>query len=202
LHLDKNATICFYMNEMKLVVVNQDYLSHLSRIESGIYFKKGNGFPRPYVGTVFKVKDFKYFAPIASQQHGHDLLTWPRKENFYFLPINNGEHGGINFGRMIPVRKDGLYELADMDYYTTDDEATNAHKQLMFDQLEFMDVNSEKIQTKAEEVYYLKVDKCLRKACDAKLLNFKKLEKHAYEFGRGKKPQQEKPDVSGLIELD
>ena len=54
---------------------------------------------RPFVGILFKVNNFFYFAPLTSPKKKHIKL----KNKIDFLKIDNGILGAINFNNMIPV---------------------------------------------------------------------------------------------------
>lgn len=81
---------------------------------------------RPFVGIVFPVNGFHYYAPLTFPKPKHLHM----KSQIAFLKINSGEWGAIKFNNMIPVHPHCL-EKVDMKIFETDSRQDIAYKNLL-----------------------------------------------------------------------
>ena len=79
---------------------------------------------RPFVGVLFEIDGFEYFAPLSSPKPKHKNM----KNTIDFFKIKGGELGAINFNNMIPVNIEN-YVLIDLNKETT---LANEQKYLKF----------------------------------------------------------------------
>ena len=85
--------------ELKLVRIGKEYCDYLREYDGKVPYNFNNKEIRPFVGVLFKVGNFKYFAPLSSPKPKHLKL----KNKLDFLKLDDGNLGAINFNNMIPV---------------------------------------------------------------------------------------------------
>ena len=95
------------MRNFKIVHVNSDYCDYLRKFDSKVSYNKGSKKLRPFVGILFKIDKWEYFAPLSSPKPKHKLM----KNRLDFFKIKNGELGAINFNNMISVTKSNYTEI-------------------------------------------------------------------------------------------
>ena len=93
---------------MRLYYITDEYAKYLHDYDSKVELNKNQG--RPYIGILFELDDFKYFAPLTSPKPKHLKMH----NSLDFRKINDGRYGAINFNAMIPV-PDGESILIDID---------------------------------------------------------------------------------------
>lgn len=103
---------------------------------------------RPFVGVVFLVNEFHYYAPLTSPKPKHIQM----KNQVDFLKINGGSWGAINFNNMIPIHSDSLQKI-DMKIIPTDTIDDVAYKNLLSNQLSWCNSNRVSILLQAERLY-------------------------------------------------
>lgn len=130
------------MDKLRIYKIKDDYIQFLRQFDSENvkYNKDGK---RPYIGVVMIVNEIKYFAPMASPKPKHLKM----KDNIDFIKIYKGRKGVINLNNMIPVVDEAIIE------YNILDEADESYRNLLFDQLSFINKNKEKIISKANKLY-------------------------------------------------
>ena len=103
---------------------------------------------RPFVGIVFSVNGYNYYAPLSSPKPKHLNM----KNQLDFLKINGGEWGAINFNNMIPVPIECLTRV-EMRITDSDTAAETAYKNLLANQLSWCNSNRERIIKQARKLY-------------------------------------------------
>ena len=98
---------------LRLVKVNSNYCDYLRRFDCRVSYNKDRKELRPFVGILFTIRDYEYFAPLSSPKQKHLKM----KTTLDFFKIKNCELGAINFNNMIPVKSEN-YELVDLDSKT------------------------------------------------------------------------------------
>lgn len=99
---------------------------------------------RPFVGIVFSVNGFHYYAPLTSPKLKHLHM----KNQIDFLKIKNGEWGAINFNNMIPVLPQCLSKV-ERRILETDTKPDIDYKNLLSNQLSWC--NSHNIKKYRDE---------------------------------------------------
>ena len=98
----KGAAVCrqrsFVEDNMRIYGVKDSYIKYLFLHESGSSRRK-------YIGVVFEINKFSYFAPLSSFKSKHKKM----KEGVDFIRIK--DYAVININNMIPVPKRQLVEL-------------------------------------------------------------------------------------------
>lgn len=154
--------------KLKIYKVDEKYISYLKQFDINVKLNKGE--KRPYIGVVLEINNFKYFAPMASPKPKHKNM----KNSLDFIKINEGNQGAINLNNMIPVIDHAII------IYDINSEPNDTYKQLLFDQVAFINKNSEKITTNAKKLYEKVTiyNSFLKERC----VDFKLLEEKSLEF--------------------
>ena len=87
--------------------INQKYLNYIRNFDKRIAMKN-----RPYLGVVFKNKEYIYLAPLYSAREKHNKY-YTNNTFFKIYDFNNNYIGLIRFSNMIPVPKNMIRK---MDY--------------------------------------------------------------------------------------
>lgn len=130
--------------------VDTDYCDYLRTFDSRVPFTMDKKSIRPFVGIVFIVNDFHYYAPLTSPKSKH--LTM--KNQIDFLKIQNGEWGSINFNNMIPVPSQCLHKV-ELHHSSNDTTPETMYKNLLANQLSWCNSNKDKILKQAEKLYFM-----------------------------------------------
>ena len=166
---------------LRIYNIENKYIDFLKQYESNIDYnvKEGNAHKRPYIGIVFEIGNYLYFAPLKSPKKKYNLNM---KSHTDIILIDDGKMGIINLNDMIPVpkaMKDKL--LTEVEYKTNvnDGKEIVKYKNLIQDQINWCNKTDNKkiILKKALRTYNL-YDKLpnnnkLKQRC----CNFKNLEK-------------------------
>jgi protein AbiQ len=86
---------------LKLYTINTDYINYLKRFQHHIWDNEEKSRLRPYVGIVFEIDKYKYYAPLSSPKQKHDKM----RDGLDFIKIEykNELKCVINLNNMIPV---------------------------------------------------------------------------------------------------
>lgn len=165
------------INKIRFFRIKLDYLRYLwnydEKVQYNIYETDVYNEKRPYIGIVFKIDNFQYFAPLEHPKKSHKTL----KNNPHILKINKGKYGLIAFNNMIPVRDP---ELVNFDFKNENP----GYRKILVNQFIFCDNNKKDIARRARDTYN-KVTKqkeifFMGISCNFKLLEQKCLEYEAY----------------------
>ena len=87
------------MDNLKFYEVNQEYIDFLVPFAPHLFHNKkpGQHNDRKYIGVVFNINGFEYFAPLSSFKDKHRKM----KESLDFIKIKN--YAVINLNTMFPV---------------------------------------------------------------------------------------------------
>lgn len=165
------------MREIRFVNIKENYIKFLNKVDPKVcLIKKGNS--RPYIGILFTINDFNYFAPLSSPKVDNEgELTEKYKKKFQaenrptFERIDNLKYGTVNISNMIPV---GEEQIIDINIDTLKDQK---YKKLLQEQFIYCDNNKKEIYDKAKKIYELvtvkKVEFYIGLSCEFKLLEQK-----------------------------
>lgn len=159
------------MKKLRIYKIEDDYIDFLRKYDENVKYNKEK--KRPYVGVVFVINNIKYFAPLASPRPKHEKM----KNSLDFIKIDKGKYGVINLNNMIPVVDSAVVK------YDIMKETDIAYRNLMLNQLSFINKNAEIIMRKAARLY-IKVTSSkshLNKRC----AKFKLLEEKCMEYTPG-----------------
>lgn len=105
---------------------------------------------RPFIGIVFSINGFHYYAPLTSPKPKHLHM----KNQIDFLKIKDGELGAINFNNMIPVPPECLTKV-EIRSSSTDSKADIDYKNLLFNQISWCNSHKNIILKQAEKLYIM-----------------------------------------------
>lgn len=164
---------------MNLYYVTDEYIDYLRSFDQRIYDNKGK--TRPYVGVLFSISSYNYYACLSSPKPKHKSMRNTKD----FRKINNGVWGAINFNYMIPVPQS---ELSVIDIGNIQDVK---YRRLLQNQYNFIKNDWSNIEQTAFSLYQLcnNDDKKLTKhdiTVKNRCCDFKLLEKKCKEY----KPRQ------------
>lgn len=155
---------------LKIVRVDLDYCDYLRKFDSRISYNKQEKELRPFIGILFKIDTFEYFAPLSSPKPKHKNM----KNTMDFFKIQNGELGAVNFNNMIPVTKDN-YLIVDLNTEPLTIEEWKYQK-LLKEQIRWLNQNYHQIKKKSLKLYSLYNNGRLPQNIKARCCNFKLLE--------------------------
>ncbi len=162
------------MDNIKLYEINADYINYLSGYAPHLFQNKKSGQKneRKYIGIVFRVGEFEYFAPLSSFKNKHRLM----KEGLDFIKIK--DYAVINLNNMFPVPPQ------ERTYVDIRNERDLHYRALLLAEYRFIKSIQEKIWKNAQNLYKIKIkDKnssALAKRCNDFLL----LEKACSEYNK------------------
>ncbi len=162
---------------LQLYYIKENYLQFLNQYESKVAKSHGM-FSRPFVGVVFSVNGFFYFAPLSSPKKKHLLISSRALDIF---KIDKGKYGIVNLNNMIPVPSN-VIEKIDVDALLNGNEQERSYGILLNNQVRFLNAQDKKLLRKANILYSL----VGKKECPPSLLlrccDFKKLEEVSSQF--------------------
>ena len=134
---------------LSFYIVDSDYCEYLRSTDPLVPDTKEQKSSRPFIGVVFSIKDFHYFAPLTSPKPKHLKM----KNKMDFMKINRGEWGAINFNNMIPVPRDCLHKI-NLKISPSDSRDEIAYKNLLINQLSWCNSHKEQVIKQAQKLYW------------------------------------------------
>ncbi|MBQ2640206.1 MAG: type III toxin-antitoxin system ToxN/AbiQ family toxin [Bacilli bacterium] len=160
----------------KIVKVNYKYCDFLRKYDNKVSYNAGTKDLRPFIGVLFKIDKFEYFAPLSSPKKKHKQL----RNTIDLIKINKGKYGVINFNNMIPVKSNN-YEEFDLNKKTSNKKEIQRIA-LMNNQLRWLTSNKKDIYTKSRLLYNLYKNNKLSKNIKTRCCNFPLLEEKCKEY--------------------
>lgn len=152
--------------KMYLCSIEDRYINYLRQFDEIVLMNKGN--KRKYIGVLFQIGSFNYYAPLSSPKLKHLNINDKAPDIF---KIDNGKLGVINLNNMIPVPE---FEIVRINIEEIEDEK---YKNLLRDQAKFINKHREKIKKKARVLYSIVNSKSNpnlnKRCCNYKLLEIK-----------------------------
>lgn len=128
--------------------VDSEYCNFLRETDRRVPYTMEQKSTRPFVGIVFAVNGFHYYAPLTSPKPKHLHM----KNQIDFLKIQGGEWGAVNFNNMIPVPLENLTKI-EMRITNADTKADVDYKNLLANQLSWCNSHKETILKQARKLY-------------------------------------------------
>lgn len=147
--------------------IHADYCDFLRNTDSRVPYTMQDKSIRPFVGIVFALNQYHYYAPLTSPKPKHLHM----KNQVDFLKINGGIWGAINFNNMIPVHNACLQKVP-IKIFPSDTQAEVAYKNLLANQLSWCNSHKDIIVTHAEKLYRIIKQGNGRKELTARCCNF------------------------------
>lgn len=152
------------IKRLDFIYVDYNYIKYLFKYDNRVRLKE----ERPYIGVLFKLNDYNYFAPLSSGYKKSNILTIPidKDEN------KNESKGTIKLNNMIPIHKNSIIPLF------INQEKRRDYRRLLQAQYFWCKYNANMIKQKAEKLYNKFIENKLPKVyvdvcCDFKLLEEK-----------------------------
>lgn len=169
------------MNSLHIYYVKNEYIEFLRNFDKKVTIIKDSEKQRPYIGIVFQIKEFKYFAPFSSPEKDEkgDITEnykkyFSQSGNITYERIENLKYGIIRLNNMIPL-PDSEIVCFDIDEIEDD-----KYKLILKDQFIYCDNNKDKILKKASKLYKMvtiyKNTHFIDISCNFKLLESRMLE--------------------------
>lgn len=161
---------------LKIVKVDTNYCDYLRKFDSKVVYNKYEKELRPFIGVLFKIDTFEYFAPLSSPKTKHLKM----KNTLDFFKIKNGELGVVNFNNMIPVTQNN-YTLINLDKITLT-KSELKYQNMLKEQLIWLNANYNQLKSKSAKLYKFYAEDRLSKNIKERCCNFKLLEKKCLEY--------------------
>ena len=163
---------------LKIVRVDSNYCDYLRRYDNKVSYNKNEKELRPFIGILFKIDIYEYFAPLSSPKPKHKNM----KNTLDFFKIKNGELGAVNFNNMIPVNEND-YALIDLNK-KTNNSGEKKYQKLLREQLNWLNKNYNQVKDKSYKLYSLYNNWKLPKNVIERCCNFKLLEVKCAEYNK------------------
>ena len=62
------------MENFKIVRIDTDYSDYLRKFDTKVIYNKGSKKLRPFIGILFKINKWEYFAPLSSPKPKHKSM--------------------------------------------------------------------------------------------------------------------------------
>ena len=135
------------MENIKFYEVNPNYIKYLSAFAPHLFLNKRSDQKneRKYIGIVFQINGFDYFAPLSSFKDKHRLM----KEGLDFIKVK--DYAVINLNNMFPVPP------SERSYVDISKESNANYRALMLAEYRFIKSIQEKIWKNAQALYKIKL---------------------------------------------
>lgn len=163
---------------LQIVRIDSDYCDYLRNFDDKIAYNKYDKELRPFIGILFEIDNYKYFAPLSSPKDKHKKM----KNMIDFLKIKNGELGAVNFNNMIPVTNKN-YSLIDLNKKMSKTEEVKYQK-LLKEQLIWLNSHYNQVKNKSFKLYQLYNSGKLSQNIKERCCNFKLLEEKCLEYNK------------------
>jgi len=163
---------------LKIVRVNSEYCDYLRKYDNKVAYNKNEKELRPFIGILFKIDVYEYFAPLSSPKTKHRNM----KNTLDFLKIKDGELGAVNFNNMIPVNEDN-YVLINLNKRKLNEQEIK-YQNLLKEQLKWLNKNYNQVKNKSFRLYELYNNEKLPQNIKQRCCNFKLLEEKCMEYNK------------------
>lgn len=165
-------------NDLILVRIDSDYCNYLRGFDEKVPYNFNQKDLRPFVGVLFMVNNYKYFAPLSSPKKKHLKM----KSKLDFFKIDDGKLGAINFNNMLPVTDKNIVML-DLNVKYESSQKEKYYK-LLKKQIYWLNRNSVKLYSQSQSLYFEYLNGTLDASVYARCCNFKLLEEKCGEYNR------------------
>ena len=160
----------------RLAIVNSKYCDYLRKYDSRVSYNANEKELRPFVGVLFEIDSFKYFAPLSSPKPKHLKM----KNQIDFYKIDGGKLGAINFNNMIPIsEKSYTYIDTNLACLTFTEQK---YQNLLRDQLRWLNRDGQSLRIKAFKLYEKRINNLLNEKVASRCCDFKLLEEKCLEY--------------------
>lgn len=135
--------------KFKIVKMDSKYCDYLRNFDEKVIYNACDKELRPFIGVLFIVGKYEYFAPLSRPKEKHKRL----KKQIDLIKIEDGKLGVINFNNMVPVMKNNYVEF-NLNK-KANDKKEYKRIELMKKQLRWLTTNKKEIYTKSKLLYNL-----------------------------------------------
>lgn len=164
------------MENYKLVTINSKYCDFLRKYDYRVTYNAKEKETRPFVGILFEIGEYNYFAPLSSPKPKHLKM----KNNIDFYKIDSGKLGAVNFNNMIPVPETEYQVINVNTKYSNQFDIT--YQNLLRNQLRWLNRNGKGLREKAKVLYYKRINNKLSDSVKNRCCNYKLLEEKTKEY--------------------
>lgn len=164
------------IRNFKIVKIDYKYCDYLRQFDNKVSYNAGSKELRPFIGILFLVDKYEYFAPLSSPKLKHIHM----KNNLDIVKIDGGRYGVVNFNNMIPVTSKN-YELFDLKK-TPKDTYELKRQNLLKSQLLWLNKNIKSVKAKAINLYEKYKNNRLNEKIKSRCCNFLLLEEKCKEY--------------------
>ena len=168
------------IRNFKIVKVDYKYCNYLRQFDNKVSYNAGSKELRPFIGILFIVEEYEYFAPLSSPKIKHIHM----KNNLDIVKIDGGRYGVVNFNNMIPVTSNN-YELFDLKAVPKDTYELK-WQNLLKSQLLWLNKNIKNVKGKAINLYEKYKNGKLDERIKSRCCNFILLEEKCKEYNINK----------------
>ena len=160
------------MDSIKLYEIDNDYINHLSAFAPHLFLNKkpGQSNERKYIGIVFEINGFDYFAPLSSFKDKHRKM----KDGVDFLKVK--DYAVINLNNMFPAPE------STRKYVNISAEKDPHYRALLLAEYRYIKSIQDKIRKNAQALYKIKLKDGESTALAKRCNNFAVLEKASKEY--------------------
>lgn len=164
--------------KFKIVKIDSKYCDYLRNFDEKVIYNAFDKELRPFIGVLFIVGKYEYFAPLSSPKEKHKRL----KNQIDLIKIEDGKLGVINFNNMVPVMKNNYVEF-NLNK-KTNDKKEYKRIELMKKQLRWLTTNKKEIYTKSKLLYNLYKNNKLSSNVRNRCCNFMLLETKCEDYNK------------------
>ena len=162
---------------MKFYTISSRYIEYLKGFEDKVPNSEDPNYqnPKAFIGIVLEIQGHKYLAPLTSPKPWHSTIK-ESSPSFFKLHENGvpeNQLGLINLKFMIPIIE------AEVSLLDLNGMPNTSYKRMLYKQLQFIRVNSDKIAEKSELLRNLVLQGKMQGTC-----NFSLLEEKYRDFGK------------------
>lgn len=161
-----------------MVKIDYKYCDYLRKFDNKVAYNSGSKEMRPFIGILFVVNEYEYFAPLSSPKVKHIHM----KNNIDIVKIDKGRYGVVNFNNMIPVTSNN-YELFDLNA-TPKNTYELKWQNLLKSQLLWLNKNIKNVKGKAFRLYEKYKSNKLDERIKSRCCNFILLEEKCKEYNK------------------
>ena len=166
------------IRNFKMVKIDYKYCDYLRKFDNKVAYNSGSKEMRPFIGILFVVNEYEYFAPLSSPKVKHIHM----KNNIDIVKIDKGRYGVVNFNNMIPVTPYN-YELFDLNA-TPKNTYELKWQNLLKSQLLWLNKNIKNVKGKAFRLYEKYKSNKLDERIKSRCCNFILLEEKCKEYNK------------------
>ena len=156
--------------KLKIVKIDYKYCDYLRNYDNKVIYNMGLKELRPFIGVLFNIGIYEYFAPLSSPKEKHKSL----RNKLDLIKIDNGKYGVVNLNNMIPVTSNNYVEF-DLNK-KTNIKSELQRITLLTKQLRWLTQNKKEIYRKSKLLYDLYKNDKLSKNIKDRCCNFPLLE--------------------------